>query len=62
MSLPRSFSLNELAEAAGVNPKTIRRRIADGSLPAYRLGGRAIRIREADALKFLGGPDAQAVA
>lgn len=44
-------SLLSIAEAAAylaVNPKTIRRRIADGSLPAFRSGKRLIRVRRVD--------------
>jgi excisionase family DNA binding protein len=39
--------LETLAEAAarhGVTTKTIRRRIADGTIPAYRSGPRLIRV------------------
>lgn len=38
----------QAAEHLGVSIDTIRRRIRDGSLPAYRLGKRAIRIRATD--------------
>ncbi|WP_082696589.1 helix-turn-helix domain-containing protein [Mycobacterium sp. IS-1590] len=45
-------SFVDIAESAtelGVSEKFIRRRIADGSLPAYRLkGSRLIRINRAD--------------
>ena len=47
----RGNGLVGLAEAAdylGVSPKTIRRRIADGSLTAYRMGPRLIRLKIAD--------------
>ena len=37
-------SLAEAAEQAGCNPKTIRRRISDGSLTGYRMGPRLIRV------------------
>lgn len=30
------LTLSEGAELIGVNPRTLRRRIADGTLPAYR--------------------------
>lgn len=40
----RLASLNDAAEYAAVNPRTIRRRIADGSLTGYRLGSRVIRV------------------
>ncbi len=33
------------ADRIGVSTKTIRRKIADGSLPAYRLGTSIIRLR-----------------
>ena len=51
--LPRKLlSLQDAADRAGVNPKTIRRRIADGSLKGYRMGPRLIRVdlNELDAL------------
>ena len=40
------------AKGTGVSTKTIRRRIADGTLTAYRLGHRLIRVNlaEVDAL------------
>lgn len=40
----RLASLNDAAAYAHVNPRTIRRRIADGSLPAYRVGLKLIRV------------------
>ncbi len=45
-------SLAEAAERAGCNPKTIRRRISDGSLTGYRMGPRLIRV-DADELDAL---------
>jgi excisionase family DNA binding protein len=46
---PRDWkSTRESAEYAGVCVKTIRRRIADGSLPAHRLGPKLFRIDRAD--------------
>ncbi len=41
---PVRLSVAQAAERAGVSRDTIRRRIADGSLPAYRLGPKLIRI------------------
>lgn len=38
----------EAAERLKVNPRTIRRRIADGTLRAYRLGPRQLRVDVAD--------------
>ncbi len=43
------ISINQAAFELGLNPKTIRRRIADGTLPASRVAGtNAIRIRRSD--------------
>ena len=42
---PRRFgSIDRAAEIGDVSPKTIRRRIADGSLTGYRFGPRIIRV------------------
>jgi len=48
----RFGSIADAAEFAGVNPKTIRRRIADGTLTGYRMGPRLIRVdlNELDAI------------
>jgi len=48
----RLRSIADAAEFAGVNPRTIRRRIADGTLIGYRMGPRLIRVdlNELDAL------------
>jgi excisionase family DNA binding protein len=43
-SLPSSPSIQQAADALGVSYNTIRRRIADGSLRAYRVGPRVIRV------------------
>lgn len=42
LSRPRRAKLPAAAEYAGMCTKTLRRRIADGSLPGYRLGARTI--------------------
>jgi excisionase family DNA binding protein len=39
------LSIEEAAEVMSLSTKTIRRRISDGSIPAYRCGRRNIRIR-----------------
>ena len=44
---PVWLSRQEAADEYGVSVKTIGRRIADGSLPAYRVGGR-VRVKGAD--------------
>jgi excisionase family DNA binding protein len=46
---PGAFiSLSGAAEMLGLSVKTVRRRIADGELPAFRTGHRIIRIRVSD--------------
>lgn len=40
----RLASIAQTAELLGVSQKTIRRRIADGTLTAYRSGPRLVRI------------------
>lgn len=46
--VPVYLSLGEAANCMSVSVKTIRRWIAAGTLPAYRCGGRAIRVRLQD--------------
>lgn len=42
---PRRYgSIGRAAEIGDVSPRTIRRRIADGSLTGYRFGPRIIRV------------------
>ena len=47
-ALPVYVSIGEAAEAMSVSTKTIRRRISDGAIPAYRFGRRNLRIRVED--------------
>ena len=47
-AVPVYLSLEEAAECMSVSVKTIRRWIAAGTLPAYRCGKRAIRIKLED--------------
>jgi excisionase family DNA binding protein len=51
--LPIYISLHEAAEITGLSTRTIRRRISDGTIPAYQLGRRPIRIRLDDLEKAL---------
>ena len=44
-TLPVYLSLDQAAEVMSLSVKTIRRRIADGTIPAYQCGKRPIRIR-----------------
>ncbi|MGO8937367.1 MAG: helix-turn-helix domain-containing protein [Mycobacterium sp.] len=55
-ALPAFVSIQESAEAAGMHPATIRRRIADGTLIAVRVGPRAIRIDRDSLLRMLSQP------
>lgn len=43
--LPVYISLDEAAEIMSLSTRTIRRRISDGTIPAYQCGRRVIRIR-----------------
>lgn len=43
--LPVYLSIDEAAEVMSLSTKTIRRRISDGTIPAYQCGRRPIRIR-----------------
>lgn len=44
----KNLTLKEAAGFYGVSEKTLRRRIAEGRLPAYRVGPRAIRVSASD--------------
>lgn len=48
MAKPEYETITEAAQRLGINPKTLRRRIADGKLPAYRLGRQVVRLRPED--------------
>lgn len=43
--LPVYVSLEEAAQMMSLSTRTIRRRISDGTIPAYQCGSRPIRIR-----------------
>lgn len=45
---PTYISLEQAAEITEQSVRTIRRRVSDGSLPAYKFGPRHIRIRLED--------------
>ena len=52
-SLPEKlYSVPEIAKRFGVSPKTITRRIDEGTLRHHRIG-KQIRISEEDALNYL---------
>jgi len=47
--IPRDLiTINEAARQRQVHHRTIRRQIAEGKIPAYRVGGTAVRISQAD--------------
>ncbi|WP_082969088.1 AlpA family transcriptional regulator [Mycobacterium sp. E2699] len=58
--LPPLLSPSQAAAYAGVDRKTIYRRIEDGTLPAVRFGPRCLRVRREDLLKLLEPPAPQA--
>ena len=60
MARHKYLPLASVADEYGISVKTLRRRIADGTLPAYRVGGQ-VRVREAD-LERLARPIPCAVA
>lgn len=51
--LPRWLSVNQAAELLGMNPKTIYRRIDDGTFRASRVGPRFLRIETESVLNLL---------
>ncbi|CAN5627825.1 hypothetical protein BH09ACT8_BH09ACT8_61470 [soil metagenome] len=51
-ALPAMHSVQEAAHTFGLSEKTIRRRIADGSLMSYRVGPRLIRVDTASLLEL----------
>lgn len=46
--LPVYLSIDDAAEVLSLSAKTIRRRISDGTIPAYQCGRGTIRIRLED--------------
>lgn len=44
----KNLKLREAAEWYGISERTLRRRIAEGRLPAYRVGPRSIRVAAED--------------
>ncbi|WP_285126050.1 helix-turn-helix transcriptional regulator [Propionibacterium freudenreichii] len=42
------LSQPQAARYVGMSVTTIQRRIADGTLPAYRAGNRAVRVKQSD--------------
>ena len=54
MSPSRKYlDLATVAEYLGISEKSARQRIAEGSLPAYRMGPRNIRVLQTDVDKLL---------
>ena len=54
---PRPWlTIRQAADIVGVCPKTIRRRIADGTITGYRMGPRIIRVNLDEVHERLGKP------
>jgi excisionase family DNA binding protein len=51
--LPALLTIAQVADATGLSIKTIRRRIADHTLTAHRIGPRAIRIERDSVMQLL---------
>ena len=51
--MTKPFSVATLAQYLDVTPDTIRRMIRRGELPAYRVGGKLLRIRAEDVAKWV---------
>jgi excisionase family DNA binding protein len=54
--LPTLLTIAQVADATGFSPKTIRRRVSDGTLRAHRIGPRMIRIERDSVLGLLVSP------
>lgn len=50
---PQFVGIADAATYLGVSVATIRRRIADGSLPGYKVAGSGLRVRVADLEKLV---------
>ena len=62
LATPRLLTLRETAERLGVSVDTVRRRIAEGALPAIQLGGRgtSVRVDPAELERWLYGEPGEA--
>ncbi len=47
----QGMNINQVAELWGVSRRTVRRKVADGSLPMFKVG-RATRFRREDVVNF----------
>jgi excisionase family DNA binding protein len=52
-SVTKLHTIDEAAELFNTSSRTVRRLVASGALPVHRLGGRLIRISDADIAAFL---------
>lgn len=59
-ALPSLPTIHQAAGALSVSDPTIRRRITDGTLLAYRVGPRAIRVDKVSLLKLASQPVVEA--
>jgi excisionase family DNA binding protein len=51
--LPALLAISQVAEETGLSTKTIRRRLADGTLRGVRIGPRAIRVERDSIIELL---------
>lgn len=49
----RLMTIPAAAELLAVSPRTVRRLIAEGELPAYRIGSRSLRVKASDVDELL---------
>lgn len=59
--MDKLITVEEAAELLGVSRRTIDRRITDGSLVAFNVGPRMVRVKTADVMKLLSKKNAPAV-
>ena len=46
--MEKLFDVYEVAEICGISRNTVRSLIAQGTLPAYKLGPRLVRVKQSD--------------
>lgn len=59
MKADRWFTITESAALTGVSDATIRRRVAEGAIPAKRFGPKSIRIAASDLREYIRNSDAK---
>lgn len=59
-NLPSILTVNEAAELLRVHPVTLRKWIAAGNMPVFRVGRNSVRISRAQVERMLNGDTAEA--